>query len=382
MTERSHGKMIPAAAMAGLMLGLACLTARAQGPMPPEDLTGKTAAQAYKNIQVLKDIPSDQLIPSMQFITASLGVGCDFCHVEHHFDADDKEPKKTARKMMTMMFAINKDDFNDRPVVSCYSCHHGEHEPIAIPILAESMAPPAEAENSGAPKLAALPAANALLEKWLQAVGGAEALQKISTRVEKGTVTAFGGHEFPIEVYAKAPDMRMSVMHMPRGESTTAFDGHAGWLGFGGMPPRPMMGPDLQAAALDADFYFPVHIRQLYLQFRTRPPEKVGDQEYYVVSAFKRGMPPLKLYFDEQSGLLVRLVRYAVTPLGSLPTQIDYADYRDEDGVKVPFKWTLARPEGRFTIQVADIQQNVPIDNSKFAMPAMPAAPQAKPPAP
>lgn len=380
MEERS--KAVLMGAMAALALSLVTTDARAQGGPMPQDLAGKTAAQAYKNIQILKGIPADQLIPSMQFITASLGVRCDYCHVEHHFDQDDKEPKKTARKMMTMMFAINKDSFEGHPAVSCYSCHHGEKEPVGIPIIAETE-PPAQPEgmNPAAPNLAALPSANALLEKWVQAVGGTDALQKISTRVEKGTVTAFG-HESPIEVYSKAPDMRMSVMHTPRGDSITAYDGHAGWLGFGGMPPRSMMGPDLQGAALDADFDLPVDIRKLYTQFRARPPEKVGDAETYVVLAFKRGEPPLKLCFDEQSGLLVRLVRYEETPLGRLPTQVDYADYREADGVKVPFRWTLARPEGRFTIQVANLEQNVPVDDSKFAMPAAPAAAQPKPPAP
>ena len=76
------------------------------------------------------------------------------------------------------------------------------------------------------------------------------------------------------------------------------------------------------------------------------------------------------MYFDEQSGLLVRLVRFGETALGWLPTQIDYADYRDTNGVKIPYRWTLARPSGRFTIQVSDVKQNVPVDEAKFAKPA------------
>jgi len=177
----------------------------------------------------------------------------------------------------------------------------------------------------------------------------------------------------------------MSVVHLPGGgDSVTAYDGHAAWMGGNpGMPPREMSGGDLEGVKLDADFYFPVHIKQVFSQLRVRPPDKVGDHEAYVVFGVNPGQPPVKPYFDEQSGLLVRLVRYEETPLGHNPTQIDYADYHDSDGVKVPFGWTIARPRGRFTIQVDQIEQNVAIDDAKFAKPASPAATgQNRPPSP
>jgi len=93
----------------------------------------------------------------------------------------------------------------------------------------------------------------------------------------------------------------------------------------------------------------------------------------------REGKTPLRLYFDEQSGLLVRLVRYGETPLGRLPTQIDYADYREAGGVRIPFRWTLARPSGRFTIQLSEVKQNVPVDDAKFARPPAPPAEQRGP---
>jgi hypothetical protein len=83
----------------------------------------------------------------------------------------------------------------------------------------------------------------------------------------------------------------------------------------------------------------------------------------------RENQPPVRLWFDEKSGLLVRMVRFVETPLGRNPTQIDYADYRDVEGVKTPLRWTVARPNGRFTIQVTDVQQNVPVDDAKFAKP-------------
>ena len=95
----------------------------------------KKAEEQFKNIQVLKGIPADQLVPGMQFITASLGVECQFCHVEGAFEKDDKKPKQTARKMMAMMFAINKDNFDGHLNVTCYTCHRGNSKPVATPVV-------------------------------------------------------------------------------------------------------------------------------------------------------------------------------------------------------------------------------------------------------
>jgi len=340
------------------------VSANAQAPaaQPP---TPKTAHDQYKNIEVLKDIPADQLIPAMQFISASLGVECEYCHVRGAFDKDDKKPKVTARKMITMMQAINKDNFDGRREVTCYSCHRGAANPIATPVItAEESAP---AEEAASAEKSALPAAGDLLDKYLAAVGGAPALQKITSRAAKGTAT-FAGQSVAVDVYAKAPDKRLSVMHLKDGDSLTAFDGRQGWLS---IPARThmMSAAENDAARIDADFYFPIEIKTTYEKFRVEQGEKIDGHDTYLVIGSKEGAPPLRLYFDTQSGLLVRLVRYAETPLGRNPTQIDYADYRDSDGIKLPFRWTLARPGNRFTIQLTDLKQNAPIDDAKFAPP-------------
>jgi photosynthetic reaction center cytochrome c subunit len=365
-----------------LSLGLAIAGAQAQSTAPPAPAHPKLAGDEFKNLKVLKDIPADQLFPSMQFITASLGVECEFCHVREgqkmEFDKDDKKTKLTARKMMQMEFAIDKDNFKGHLEVTCYSCHRGSAEPVGIPLVAEE-APKPEMErgNPAAEAKPVLPPADQLLDKYLAAVGGEAALLRVTSRVEKGKITAMG-HEMPIEVYSKSPDKRISIMHMPNGESITAFDGTQGWLSNNGHA-RLMSAADNEAARLDADLHFASDVKTLYKKFRVIPGEKIDGHDTYLVVGFTEGQPPLRLYFDRQSGLLLRLVRYSQTALGRMPTQIDYADYRDESGVKIPFRWTLARPGGRFTIQVTQVQQNVPVDDAKFAPPPIPPAPEKRP---
>ncbi len=355
---------------------VAILAAHAARPQTPPDAAPKTAAEQFKNIQVLKDIPAEQLIPAMQFMTASLGVDCEFCHVHGAMDKDDKKPKVMARKMITMMMAIDKDNFEGHRDVTCYSCHRGAADPIATPVITNEDSAPKEAPATS--EKPALPAAGELLDKYLAAVGGAAALQKIASRAAMGTAT-FAGQSVAVDVYSKAPDKRLSVMHLKDGESLTAFDGHQGWLSVPGRT-HMMSAAENDAARIDARFYFPIDIKTLYDKFRVEPGEKIDGRDTYLVVGRKEGLPPLRLYFDTQTGLLVRLVRYAETPLGRNPTQIDYADYRESDGIKLPFRWTLARPGNRFTIQVEHLQQNVSIDDSKFTPPPQPPPPQ-KPPA-
>jgi photosynthetic reaction center cytochrome c subunit len=341
----------------------------------------KLAEQEYKNIQALKGIPAEQLIPSMQFIAASLGVECEYCHVAHANEKDDKKSKLTARKMIAMMMAINKENFEGHREVTCYSCHRGSKDPVATPIITGEEPKPESAEGSkpGETKTV-FPPADQLLDKYLAAVGGAEALQKITTRVQKGTLTAFGGQHFTVDVFSKAPAKRFSVMHLSNGDSITAFDGNRGWLSVPGRV-HIMSAAENDAARIDADLYFPLHVKTLYQKFRVDEGEKIAGRDTYLVVGRNEGQPPLRLYLDKESGLLLRLVRYAETPLGRNPTQIDYADYREENGVKIPFRWTLSRPGNQFTIQVEQVQQNVPVDDAKFTPPPQPPrTPDQKPP--
>jgi photosynthetic reaction center cytochrome c subunit len=329
----------------------------------------KTAGEQFKNIQVLKDIPAGELIPSMQFMAGSLGVDCEFCHVHGAFDKDDKEEKQTARKMITMMFAINKDHFGGEREVTCNTCHHGANDPASTPAISETEPKHEEAESANAP---ALPNAAQILDHYVQALGGEQALHKFSSRVEKGTLSGFGAPS-PVEVFAKAPDARVTVVHTERGENVTAYNGRSGWMsGFG--PSRPITGGELDNEKRNADFYFAADIAKTFQQVSVGPrTEKVGDHESYVLMARNPDHPPVRFYFDKESGLLLREMRFVETPLGRNPSEVDYADYRDVEGVKLPFQWTIARPGGRFTIKIDSVQQNAPIDDARFAPPAAPA---------
>jgi photosynthetic reaction center cytochrome c subunit len=382
------GKLALVAGMMAVVVvgGIAMGGAKAQSSGAPAAVNTagpKKAEEQYKNIQVLKGVPADQLIPAMQFIATSLGVGCEFCHVEGAFDKDDKKPKVTARKMMEMMFVINKDNFEGHREVTCYSCHRGSTDPVGTPlVMAEEPKGAGEAkkgeEKGGDGKEASGPPADQVFDKYLQDVGGAAAIEKIVSRVMKGTIS-FGDRNVPIDIFSKDPDKRVSFTHTPDGDSVTGFDGHEGWLGIPGHAVREMHGSDIDAAAMDADLHFAAHLKTMFSEVKVRGTEKVGDRDAYLVIGQRDGKTPLQLYFDEQSGLLVRLVRYGETPLGRMPTQIDYADYRDAGGVKIPFRWTLARPGGRFTIQVSEVKENVPVEDAKFARPAAPPEGQKGP---
>ena len=213
-----------------------------------------------------------------------------------------------------------------------------------------------------------MPTADQLIDNYIRALGGAAAIEKITSREETGTTT-LGGQAIRIEVFNQDPDKQALVRHLPSGDSITVFNGHEGWSSMPGRPVRDMHGADLDAAQMDADLHFPLHIKQVFAELRVEYPEKIGDREAYVISGTRDGQPPVKFYFDEQSGLLERLVRYAPSPLGLVPTRIDYGDYRNVDGVETPFRRTVAQPGERSTIQLEQVRQNVPIDDARFAKP-------------
>ena len=335
----------------------------AQNNVPP---------QRFKNLQILKDVPADQLIPAMQFISASLGVQCEFCHVRDAFDKDDKQSKQTARRMIKMIFGLNADQFQGQRAVTCYTCHRGFAKPVSIPMV-DSTAPYVSEARLGTDQAAEretnLPSVDDVLEKYIKAVGGAAAIQNVSSRVESGTVTFGVGPGFPIEILSQSPSRQAMIVHMPAGDSSTVFDGQNGWSRFAAGPDHDMPQADLVGAKLDADLQFPINLKKNFQDLKVIRTEKLNERDTVLIFATSSSDPPLELYFDRQTGMLLRQLRFGSSPLGLNPTQIDYGDYKTFDGVQVPLHVTVIRPNRTLDIHWHQVTQNVPVDETKFARP-------------
>jgi photosynthetic reaction center cytochrome c subunit len=340
--------------------------------------------RAFKNVQALKGIPVNEFMATMGFFSASLGENCLYCHVTEsagNWDryADDNANKKTARRMIVMMSAINKTYFGGRREVTCYSCHRGGDRPRVTPSLADLYGPPRPEEpdellKEGPDK----PTADQVLDRYVEAVGGAQRLAGLTSFIAKGTYKgSFTDVEKrPLEIFAKAPNQRTTIVHTLAGDTTTVFDGRAGWTAAPAtdspVQVLPLTGGDLDGARLDAELSFPSRIKQALKQWHVGYPATIDDREVQVVQGTSDGRYPVNLYFDTKSGLLVRLVRYADSPVGLGPTQLDYADYRDVAGIKIPFRWTVTWLDGRATIELTEVQANAAVDAAKFARPAPP----------
>jgi photosynthetic reaction center cytochrome c subunit len=338
--------------------------ASAQGPVASPD---KTSSQVFKNIKVFNNIPSDQLIPSMQFISAGLGVQCEYCHVERAFERDDKKPKQIARRMIQMTIALNEQNFEGKQIVSCYSCHRGHPKPISIPVIPDTPLPFARS-----PELQTasgdLPKADEVVRRYAQTLGGRDQITRLTSISAKGTLEA-GPAKFPIEVLKAKPNRVSISIYYPQGASVSNFDGTLGWILFPGRPLRAMDSSELDASTMDGALPFTSDLKSLFPDLETVRREQIGDQETLVLQATRPNLPPIEFYFDRSTGLLVRLVRYARSPLGLLPTRIDFSDYREVSGVKLPFHWNSATPLGRFAVQIASITVNLPMTHDTFSKP-------------
>jgi outer membrane lipoprotein-sorting protein len=224
------------------------------------------------------------------------------------------------------------------------------------------------------------PSAEAVLDKYIAAIGGAARAASLTSFTAKGTSVGYGpdGEQRPLEMFAKGPNQRTTIVRTPSGDSTTSFDGRNGWIA---APHRPvpvlaLAGADLDGLRLDVELSFPSRIKQVASQWRVGLATSIDDREVQVVQGTGSGGALVSLFFDVESGLLVRQIRYVDSPVGRIPTQVDYADYREVSGVKVPFRWTVTWLDGRDTIELSEVRANVPIDAARFGRPAPPKAVQ------
>ncbi len=348
---------------------------------PPPAQKELMAEDVYKNIQVLRGIPENQFLSTMGFFSASIGESCEFCHDDETSwagYAKDNEHKQTARKMVLMMNAINKSYFGGNRKLTCYSCHRGTDFPKVTPNLAEQYSAPTVDEPDVITEQASgEPSGDQILDKYIQALGGAQKVAAITSFVAKGTYQGFAElDKSPIEIAAKAPGQRVTIIHTSNGDWTTTYDGRAGWVAEPGrpVPLLELTGQFLEAVKVDADLAFPARIKQSFTQWRVGYPTMVNDREVEVLQGNSGGNFPVKLYFDKESGLLVRQMRYTNSPVGLNPTQIDYTDYRDVSGVKMPFRWMTTWTDGKANTELSEIKVNTPVANAQFAKPAPAAA--------
>jgi hypothetical protein len=347
--------------------------------------------QAFKNVTVLKGIPVDEFMNTMGFIAAATNYNCSDCHVEPKVEGDwsvyaQETPRKaTARRMIRMVQNINRTDFGGARVVTCYTCHRNlQGAPKITPRLAEQYGEPPTLDPNEVEitrQAAGAPSADQVFDKYLQAVGGAQKAAAVASIVFKGTYEGYAEPKAPVDIYVKAPNQRTMIVHTDGGDRTTTCDGKNGWMAAPAADkPFPVIGytgGDLDGVRLDAVLSLPTGIRQAI----TKPAvgsTSIDDKDVIVVQGTANGgRSSIKLYFDEQSGLLVRQVRFADTIIGRVPVQVDYSDYRDVAGagVKLPFHVMTTWTDGRSDVRVTSAETNVPIDTSKFYQPT-PSAPR------
>ncbi len=359
-----------------------------------------TADQVFKNVQALKGISVDDFLGTMGIMCASLGMDCADCHVgagTQKVDwAADTPRKITARRMVRMVQTINHDNFSGRQLVTCWSCHRGRDRPLTTPTLANMYGPaPEEMDDFLMPT--DQPSADQIIDKYLQAVGGLQKLSTVKSFAASGASVGFGGfgRGGRVQIFAGFPDQSATIIDFPsnpeRGHSLRIFDGRQGWIEtpLSVLGEYEITGGELDGAKLDAELAFPAQIKQVLSNLHAAQATTISDlpepssqaaeeskattskeHAVNVVQGIGSGGTLVTLYFDAESGFLLREVRYSKSPIGRIPTQIDYSDYRDVGGVKMPFHLVFAWLDGRDSIQLDKIVVNAKIDPSKFIKPA------------
>jgi hypothetical protein len=351
-----------------------------QTPPTQLALAEKTVGQVQKNIQVLNSLPQSQLIPVMNYMGSSLGVKCTYCHVRKDdkwdFPSDEKPEKGTAREMIKMVQGINKGTFKGNPAVSCFTCHRGGTEPVRVPQLPIAVPIPfAESVEATAAPKATPPTADQILAKYTEALGGSALIDKVKTRSMKGTWLTSNGISLGYEVYQTAPDKIYTVLNTPKqGMFERGFDGKTAWeKSSRGI--RDLEGNELFYLKRYPDLFKDIKLQGQFTRISFGGKDKIDGNDVYVLRGLGIDGKGERLYFDAQTGLLLRRITTTPTLVGLIPEQVDYEDYRDVDGLKVPFTIRITSIDSFYssTRKFTEIKLNVPVDETKFNKPAGPA---------
>ena len=330
----------------------------------------KTAEQVYQNIQVLTGLPAQDLDGVMEFMSASMGVGCSRCHNES-WSSDVKSTKQAARKMILMTRNLNEESFSGNPAITCYSCHRGQHntEPQPPIDIAVNPAPDVTLPTNKAP---GLPSTDDVIGRYIRAIGGEAVIEKLETRVSVGTETTSdhmaSPRTLPIEIVQAKPNKLLIIRRNSQGVNLEGFDGSTGWAK-DARGQRQMTGKELAVTRRDAELFRYLRIRETYPQMRVLAKEKIGDREAYVVGTTLPEGDRERLYFDVQSGLLVRRYVSYKTAFGAIPEVTDFDDYREVGGMKVPFTIKWSRPPFSSTRMFTEVRLNAIGDDSRLKPP-------------
>ncbi len=342
-----------------ILLALLVLTGDAKSPAKEP-----TAAERYKNIQVLKDVPASEIDSLMAVMSGSLGVDCHFCHGDT-WESEENHTKNEARDMLRLTFALQKESFEGKPEVTCWTCHRGHDHPETVPAVGKI-----EHRERGRGRVQNAPQAADLFDAFAKAIGGADAVKAVTTRVVTASHIGENGVSEPEIVKLKAPGKMLVTRDGPP-KFIMGCDGEKAWFSDG--EHTDLLGKafadSLRREARFQDFG---DLKARYPNARVAGKDVIGDEEtdVWVVEASKRGEPRERLFFDVDSGLLVRQTSEERTILGPLPTQIDYDDYRDVNGVKVPFVVQWSTPGQTWRRIVQKVEHGASIDDAEFAMPA------------
>ena len=342
------------------------------------------AEDYFLNVPDMGEIPVDEFMETMGMFASALGLNCADCHTFASSSswaayADETDIKRTTRRMIRMVRDINQNHFGGQPFVSCWTCHRGDLRPKVVPNLLVQYTAPFEDPNEVLfiPDPDAPPAEDIFAE-YFDAVGGTVALTNLRSFEASGNYNGFdtGFEDVPVEVYANSPDQLAMTVHARAGDSVRVYDGENGWIAATdrAMPLLPLTGDTLDGARIEAIQMFPSALQDSR-SFWQMSYTIIDERDVRVLRGVSPGQTPINLYFDD-SGFLVRLLRFVDTPVGRVPTQIDYSDYREVAGVMMPFAWTSTWTNGRASIQLESVQPNVSIDSARFNEP--PPSPPAQ----
>lgn len=216
-----------------------------------------------------------------------------------------------------------------------------------------------------------LPTIDAILNRHVNAIGGRQSHKPLKTRVIKGRIELSGGAAWgELVLYGKTPDKWLAVMNInPMGQVKHGHDGYAAWNAGGTVGSQTLTSAVLSAFATSADFDRDLRLRELYPGIRVRGVVKDKEREFYLVEGYPRVGGAENMYFETKSGLLTGRDLTQQTTQG--PTQIEmrYSDWRDVDGVKLPFKIVQSMPNLKFVFTVREVKHNLPLDDSLFEKP-------------